>query len=473
MPPSPGEGPAWHKLQCLSRRVWGRRPGRTDGCQLPSRSPGARREPSRSALDGSRRHAWKSWSKVVTARCRTGSAVMSRRSSPGWRSTTSASSGSTSRSRRRPTRGWRASQVRVEITIRSKGPVIRAEAAAEDKMSALDKAVERLSAQARKAADRRRVHHGSRTPTSLAQAMAAGDHGRRRADDAGRRRATAASTRSVRSRSSATARSSCARRSHPAAPMTLDQALYEMELVGHDFYLFIDKENERAVGRLPAQGLRLRRHPADRLSARRPELTGTWSRTPRGCGSSAMISAMDQVAELIATTRAHPGRRRRRPGALPPRAHHARRCRGRHRGRRRGVRRRRGGRAGRVARCPTSILMDVRMPKRSGIEACVTIKQVAPSAKIIMLTMSDEEADLYDAIKNGASGYLLKDASIDEVAQAIRRGRRRAVADQPVDGGQAARGVQDHLARRRQAPTRSRPSSPTASSRCSTWSLAA
>ena len=69
---------------------------------------------------------------------------------------------------------------------------------------------------------------------------------------------------------------------------------------------------------------------------------------------------------------------------------------------------------------PDVVLMDVRMPKRSGIEACGTIKQMAPSAKIIMLTMSDEEADLYDAIKNGASGYLLKDASIDEVAQAIR-----------------------------------------------------
>lgn len=69
---------------------------------------------------------------------------------------------------------------------------------------------------------------------------------------------------------------------------------------------------------------------------------------------------------------------------------------------------------------PDVVLMDVRMPKRSGIEACTTIKQVAPSAKIIMLTVSDEEGDLYDAIKNGASGYLLKDASIDQVAQAIR-----------------------------------------------------
>jgi len=69
---------------------------------------------------------------------------------------------------------------------------------------------------------------------------------------------------------------------------------------------------------------------------------------------------------------------------------------------------------------PDVILMDVRMPKRSGIEACVAIKEVAPTARIIMLTVSDEEADLYDAVKNGASGYLLKDSSIDEVAAAIR-----------------------------------------------------
>jgi DNA-binding NarL/FixJ family response regulator len=64
--------------------------------------------------------------------------------------------------------------------------------------------------------------------------------------------------------------------------------------------------------------------------------------------------------------------------------------------------------------------MDVRMPKRSGIEACLAIKEVAPSARIIMLTVSDEEADLYDAVENGASGYLLKDSSIDAVAHAVR-----------------------------------------------------
>ncbi len=69
---------------------------------------------------------------------------------------------------------------------------------------------------------------------------------------------------------------------------------------------------------------------------------------------------------------------------------------------------------------PDIVLMDVRMPRRSGIEACTAIKDAVPSAKIVMLTISDEEADLYEAIKAGASGYLLKEISIDEVATAIR-----------------------------------------------------
>ncbi len=69
---------------------------------------------------------------------------------------------------------------------------------------------------------------------------------------------------------------------------------------------------------------------------------------------------------------------------------------------------------------PDVILMDVRMPKRSGIDATRQIKDLIPHAKILMLTISDEEADLYDAIKAGASGYLLKEISIDEVADAIR-----------------------------------------------------
>ena len=73
-----------------------------------------------------------------------------------------------------------------------------------------------------------------------------------------------------------------------------------------------------------------------------------------------------------------------------------------------------------VEATPDIVLMDVRMPKRGGIDACTAIKDAVPSTKIIMLTISDEEADLYDAIKAGAMGYLLKEISIEEVASAIR-----------------------------------------------------
>jgi two-component system NarL family response regulator len=69
---------------------------------------------------------------------------------------------------------------------------------------------------------------------------------------------------------------------------------------------------------------------------------------------------------------------------------------------------------------PDVVLMDIRMPKISGIEACRATKEVAPSAKIVMLTISDEEEDLFEAIRAGASGYLLKDIPLDEVADAVR-----------------------------------------------------
>jgi DNA-binding NarL/FixJ family response regulator len=73
-----------------------------------------------------------------------------------------------------------------------------------------------------------------------------------------------------------------------------------------------------------------------------------------------------------------------------------------------------------AATAPDVVLMDVRMPKQSGIEACQAIKDAAPATRIIMLTASDEQADLYDALKHGASSYLLKDSSIDQVANAVR-----------------------------------------------------
>jgi DNA-binding NarL/FixJ family response regulator len=68
---------------------------------------------------------------------------------------------------------------------------------------------------------------------------------------------------------------------------------------------------------------------------------------------------------------------------------------------------------------PDVVLMDVRMPRSSGIEACHAVRRLVPSADIIMLTMTDEESELYEAIRAGAHGYLLKDVPGEEVAAGI------------------------------------------------------
>jgi len=73
-----------------------------------------------------------------------------------------------------------------------------------------------------------------------------------------------------------------------------------------------------------------------------------------------------------------------------------------------------------VEHAPDVVLMDVRMPALTGIQAAGRIRAALPSAKILMLTVSDEEDDLYEAIKAGANGYLLKEVSGEEVADDIR-----------------------------------------------------
>ena len=126
----------------------------------------------------------------------------------------------------------------VEITCRTRGPVVRSEACAEDFYKALDLAAERLERRLRHAADRRRVHHGRRTPISLHDAAteASSDVTARSQDqDAtdGDESAEDGPGRIVREKE------------HPAVPMTVDDALFEMELVGHDFFMFHDKVSGR------------------------------------------------------------------------------------------------------------------------------------------------------------------------------------------------------------------------------------
>jgi ribosomal subunit interface protein len=134
--------------------------------------------------------------------------------------------------------------VKVELTAFSKGPVVRAEGAAEDKMAALDLALSRMTAQMRRAADRRRVHRGRHTPVSVAQATAGmdpmtdGGPSGQWEQVSGERRVRAMA---VPGDDALVVRE----KKHPAEPMSLDQALYEMELVGHDFFLFVDKESRR------------------------------------------------------------------------------------------------------------------------------------------------------------------------------------------------------------------------------------
>ncbi|MEC4019623.1 ribosome hibernation-promoting factor, HPF/YfiA family [Streptomyces sp. H27-D2] len=143
---------------------------------------------------------------------------------------------------------------RVEITLRSRGPVIRAEAAAVDPYAALDLATAKLEAQLRKQSDKRRVHRGNHTPTSVAAAtapLAAHLNGA----SAATATATATMTDTGRGAVPVTKMGPLdvqgegplvvREKTHAAAPMTLDQALYEMELVGHDFYLFVDSETKR------------------------------------------------------------------------------------------------------------------------------------------------------------------------------------------------------------------------------------
>jgi ribosomal subunit interface protein len=160
-----------------------------------------------------------------------------------------------------PNRRQSQRRERVELTISSRGPAIRAEAAAEDRYAALDLAFTKLESRLRRAGDRRKCRHGSRAGRRT-DLPAAGDAATEAADAAGE-----PSTRDpqevpgeaedveeggpsaddvVPIEMEGNGPLVVREKFHVARPMAIDQALFEMELVGHDFFLFRDAEDGRA-----------------------------------------------------------------------------------------------------------------------------------------------------------------------------------------------------------------------------------
>ena len=138
---------------------------------------------------------------------------------------------------------------RVEITCRAKGPVIRAEAALDDKYAALDAAVDKLMERLRRVNDKRRVSRGRRVPESVAQATARIDavNGSASAGAATDVEAGSGTGAEEEGRFGAVGSSPIEVREkvHTAAPMSLEDAVNQMELVGHDFFLFHDLDTDR------------------------------------------------------------------------------------------------------------------------------------------------------------------------------------------------------------------------------------
>ncbi len=96
---------------------------------------------------------------------------------------------------------------------------------------------------------------------------------------------------------------------------------------------------------------------------------------------------------------------------------------------------------------PDIILMDIQMPGLSGLEATRRIKAEMPHVRIVILTVSDEDASLFEAIKNGADGYLLKDLEprqLYEMLEGLRRG------EAPISGALAARILKEFRAQEAQ-----------------------
>jgi ribosomal subunit interface protein len=136
---------------------------------------------------------------------------------------------------------------RVELTCSSRGPVVRAEACAGDFYSALDNALAKLEARLRRMADRRRVHRGRHAPVSVAEATAliarSSDLFARPAQPPAEAPRPMQGELDLRLDEDEQPWHIVREKEHKAEPMTVDDALFQMELVGHDFYLFLDKDS--------------------------------------------------------------------------------------------------------------------------------------------------------------------------------------------------------------------------------------
>jgi ribosomal subunit interface protein len=129
----------------------------------------------------------------------------------------------------------------VEITARGRGPVVRGEACADSFYAALESAVAKLESRLRRGKDRRKVHYGDKTPVSLAEATKVTEPEAVNPPASTQDAAADLDGAALDHEPGQIVRT----KEHPSKPMTVDDALYEMELVGHDFFLFYDKTTER------------------------------------------------------------------------------------------------------------------------------------------------------------------------------------------------------------------------------------
>ncbi len=97
---------------------------------------------------------------------------------------------------------------------------------------------------------------------------------------------------------------------------------------------------------------------------------------------------------------------------------------------------------------PDLIFMDINMPTLGGLEATRAIKSESPGVKVIMLTVSDDDQDLFEAIKSGADGYLLKNLREDEFADLLERVKR----GEPIMSPGLARRLLQEFARLKDEP---------------------